>query len=148
MKNNTLMICALVIVIAIMSGAFLVYNHGTVSDKCAACACNDSQSVPVYNESFNGTTITLHKGDRLNISLQENPTTGFTWDITSTQGINVLASQFIPGQSGLIGAPGTHVWTLEASRNGTQQFKAVLRRGFEPLTGSENSYHLTMQVIE
>jgi inhibitor of cysteine peptidase len=83
------------------------------------------------------------------IALPENGgSTGYLWDITSTQGLDVLESFFVPGSMGLIGEPGTREWVITAAHPGEQKFKATLHRPFEALTGNESVFTLTINVTE
>ncbi len=60
LKNKTLLISALLIVVAIMAGAFVAYSHRAVSETGTAGTSANGQPVAVYNESSNGATVILH----------------------------------------------------------------------------------------
>lgn len=103
--------------------------------------------IPVapYGASDNGSTITLKKGDIFEISLDENPTTGYGWNVTSTQGLTVLDSKYVK-EGSAIGAGGVHVWKLEATSSGTDQFFAVYKRPWEPRSEADRTFRLTISV--
>ena len=52
------------------------------------------------------------------VSLSENPSTGFTLQFATTPGLEIVSSVFIPGSG--IGAAGMRVLTLRAVRLGCQ----------------------------
>ena len=46
----------------------------------------------VITETNNGTTISLEKGETFYLRLKENPTTGYSWQLNLSQGLNVMVS--------------------------------------------------------
>lgn len=100
-----------------------------------------------YGAADNGKTITVSEGSSFKIILDENPTTGYTWNATLTPGLAVSDSAYVQGGShGVVGAGGTHEWTLKATGKGEQQFTAVYKRPWEQLTGNESSFALKINV--
>ncbi len=100
----------------------------------------------VYNESANGTTVAVPLGSTFTVWLQENPTTGYSWNITVTDGLQITNDTFIPPTSGLIGAGGIHTWEVLTVKNGLQEFSGIYRRPFENVTGNETTYVLWCNV--
>jgi inhibitor of cysteine peptidase len=101
---------------------------------------------PVYGAEDNGTTVTANAGSTLTIRLAENPSTGFAWNESCSQGLTIINSNYIQGAN-MPGAPGTHEWTIKAGEKGLQQFTAIYKRSWEPLTGNENSFVLNINVV-
>jgi inhibitor of cysteine peptidase len=69
-------------------------------------------------------TVALSPGASTTIVLRENPSTGFRWRLNTEQStylglVRVIDRGYQAGQSGLIGAPGTHCWEIEARTRGT-----------------------------
>lgn len=81
--------------------------------------------VPHFNESFDREAVFVNNNSLFLVSLPENPSTGFIWNNTTSAGLNVLASVFIP-DSDLIGAPGNQTWLVKANQTGNQSFIAYL----------------------
>ena len=79
------------------------------------------------------------------IRLDENPTTGFGWNESVTSGLTIVDSKYIPGGN-MPGAGGIHEWTIRADGKGQQQFSAIYRRSWEPITGNESKYVLNLSV--
>ncbi|WP_424359071.1 protease inhibitor I42 family protein [Methanocella sp. MCL-LM] len=110
---------------------------------------NPTIPLPIYDLACNNSTVYLPLSSEFIISLPENGgSTGYTWDPTSTQGIDLLESTFIPSDITVIGAPGTREFLLKASWAGEQHFKATLHRQCENLTGSEEVFTLTIVVSD
>lgn len=99
-----------------------------------------------FGAGDNGKTVSINEGSQLKISLDENPTTGYSWNVTVTPGLAIVDSQY-SSSSHLTGAGGTREWTIKATGKGQQQFSAVYCRSWEPLTGNESKFVLTVSVI-
>jgi inhibitor of cysteine peptidase len=100
----------------------------------------------VYNESSNGTTVSVPTNGTFVVMLQENPTTGYVWNVTVTNGLTIVNNTFMPPTSGLMGAGGVHTWSVQAIQTGAQQFNGIYKRPFENLTGNETTFVLTVNV--
>lgn len=100
----------------------------------------------IFGINDNNATVTMAKNTTFSIKLDENPTTGYMWDISSSQGLTILESTFTANESGLIGAGGVHEWHFNAAREGMQGFRAVYCRPWMNLTGDEPVYKLNINV--
>jgi inhibitor of cysteine peptidase len=103
-------------------------------------------TLPVYNEADNGMTETLPLGTPFMVMLQENPTTGYSWNVSVTDGLEITNDTFIPPTSGLVGAGGVHTWSVLTTKTGLQEFSGIYVRPFENVTGNETSYMLMVNV--
>jgi inhibitor of cysteine peptidase len=101
---------------------------------------------PAYDESDNGKTETLPLGTSFIVMLQENPTTGYSWNVSVTDGLKITNDTFIPPTSGLIGAGGVHTWNVLTTKTGLQEFSGIYMRPFENVTGNETTYMLMVNV--
>lgn len=152
MDNKKLVMIGTLIVLALVAGAILGYClKGTPSANAATDpveTINLHLGDHIYTMSMNNSTIDLKKDTMFMIALPENGgSTGYLWDITSTQGLDVLESWFVPGSKGLVGEPGTREWIIRAARPGEQRFKATLHRSFEAVTDNESTFVLTVNVV-
>jgi inhibitor of cysteine peptidase len=152
MDNKKLAMIGTLFVLALVAGAIIGYSikeipsANATTDQNASLNCQIGDHI--YTISSNDTSVDLKKGTMFLVALPENGgSTGYLWDITSTQGLDVLESFFVPGSKGLIGEPGTHEWVIRAARPGEQKFKATLQRSFEAMTGNETTFVLTVNVI-
>jgi inhibitor of cysteine peptidase len=81
-------------------------------------------------------TVALSPEASTTIVLRENPSTGFRWRLNAEQSTNLALVRVIDrgyqaGQSGLIGAPGTHRWEIEARTRGTASVIFTCARPWE-----------------
>jgi len=103
----------------------------------------------VVNEEQNHATVTVHKGSTFTVRLQENPTTGFTWNLSASPGLQVVSDSYIPSDTTgkLIGSGGTHVWDISAQSAGIRTIQATYMRPWEQATGNETAFLLTVVVV-
>ncbi len=106
----------------------------------------------VITEANNGTTISLEKGETFYLRLDENPTTGYSWELNLSQGLSLVSDKYCPpesekGEQPLVGAGGVHLWEIKADSEGTQQVTAVYSRPWENETGTEDRFTLNVEVI-
>jgi len=99
-----------------------------------------------FNETDNNADVTLPAGSRITISLAENPTTGYEWNITSTRGLQYVSDVFIPSDTGLVGAGGMHEWQYIAPESGTAEFSAIYWRPWEGVTGDETAFRMAFTI--
>ena len=81
-------------------------------------------------ETNNGTTINLEKGETFYLRLKENPTTGYSWQLNLSQGLNNVSEKYYPpeskeGEEPIVGAGGVHLWEIKAYSEGYQQVTAI-----------------------
>ncbi|MFA6363272.1 protease inhibitor I42 family protein [Methanoregula sp.] len=102
----------------------------------------------VANESQNGSTVYVNRTADITLNLKENPTTGYQWNLTLTPGLVITNDTFIPSDTTgkLVGSGGTRVWEINAAGTGTQMIKAVYMRSWEPVTGNETAFSMTVIV--
>lgn len=100
------------------------------------------------DERQNRATLSVRKGADITVKLKENPTTGYQWCLTLSPGLALVNDTYVRSDlSGrLMGAGGTRIWDLTASDTGTQTIHAVYRRSWEPVTGNETAFDVTVIV--
>ena len=99
------------------------------------------------DHSANNTQTALAVGQKLEISLAENPTTGYRWELKAAgepacaaRGDNFEAPP--PG----IGQGGTHRWRFEAVAQGMGNIELVYRRAWEQDKPPAETFRLTVRV--
>jgi inhibitor of cysteine peptidase len=107
---------------------------------------NTAPSNGVFGAGDNGKTVTINDGSTFSINLTENPSTGYSWNVSSTSGLTITNDTYTQGAS-MPGASGTHEWTIKATGKGQQQFTAVYKRPWEPTTGNETTFTLNVKVV-
>ncbi|MCR5225574.1 MAG: protease inhibitor I42 family protein [Alphaproteobacteria bacterium] len=80
--------------------------------------------------------VTVKLGDVVIIKLEENLTTGYSWqmDIPETDIVKVQENKYIASNTDLVGAGGVHKWNLKATTPGTVKITAAYRRPWEKNT--------------
>lgn len=88
----------------------------------------------VYTEEDSGSMVHETLGDEFNIRLIENPTTGFSWNMTASKGLELVRDEYIPSNpSGQIaGSGGIHSFSYRAAETGEQTLHGEYRRPWVP----------------
>ena len=104
-------------------------------------ACSHPQSVQVsppeqlpITASDNGTKVTAFVGQELVITLDSNPSTGYTWetkDLDPTMFLQVGEPQFTSSNPNLLGSGGTQTLTIRILKTGAATLTLVYHRPFE-----------------
>jgi len=103
----------------------------------------------IVTEAENGKSISLKNGEIFILQLRENPSTGYSWELNVSEGLNILSDGYAQDKApeGEVGVPGTHSWTIEAVSQGSQQVNGIYRRPWENTTGTEDNFTLNVEVI-
>lgn len=105
--------------------------------------------LPMQNQA--GETVQVYAGDDFSIVLESNPTTGYSWQLSSLPGkelISFINSYFETKESAAVGASGRQVWIFKALKAGrtTIYFKYV--RPWEKNLPPEREEHFTVDIKE
>ncbi len=103
----------------------------------------------IITEAENGKSIRIKNGENFILQLRENPSTGYSWELNVSEGLDILSDGYTQDQApeGQVGVPGTHSWTIEAVSLGSQQVNGIYKRPWENMTGTEENFTLTVEVI-
>jgi|GEM_PF-6349948 len=154
-KREYLMIGVIVLIgITIAIGITSVGKAKLTPDNVAAPrnAAEPQNAAPrylVYSEWDNDTTSMVHPLDIITIRLPENPTTGYLWEITKSDGLRILDDSYISSDpSGkMTGEGGWRRVTLMSEASGTETFSAVHKRSWESENGNERHFSLQFDVL-
>ncbi|MDI9632869.1 MAG: protease inhibitor I42 family protein [Methanolinea sp.] len=97
----------------------------------ALCGCAEAGCF-YLGIADSGRTVHAFPGDSLFLSLPENPSTGYRWDLDVSGVVELVRSSYRPPDSRLLGAPGTRTWHFVVKRTGEGEISAVYRRPWEP----------------
>ena len=129
--------------LALACGAVLVACGGSAGSSPAP-----SPSPPaVFTEADNTTTVAARVGEQFTVTLDENPTTGYQWDMKAGPGLTLVSDRFTgpsPSPSPLEGAGGTHSWVFRADEAGTLTLTGLYVRPWEA-DKSAADFSLTIQ---
>jgi inhibitor of cysteine peptidase len=98
-------------------------------------------------ESDSGKTVAVDVGDSLELSLNENPSTGYRWAIESLD-TRVIAAQEgeYASTSGGVGVGGSVKWSLKAIAPGKTEFRLKLSRRWEGDGSVQKRFTVTLVV--
>jgi predicted secreted protein len=93
-----------------------------VAGAAVAAGCGASPQQISLTSKDNLATIKAAKGDTIVLKLDENPSTGYHWIMQFSAGLKLTSSTYEQrsGTQNLVGAGGTHTWTIDATETGTQ----------------------------
>ncbi len=102
-----------------------------------------------YTKNQSQKTVYAVVGDTIIVKLAENPTTGYSWNMTYSNGLDLQEDEYMdPGTDEVLGASGSHRWTFEVTETGEQSISAIYMRPWEEKTGSEDTFNLNIMVVE
>jgi len=79
----------------------------------AACG-DDGRSTVVLGEADSLSEVSLDVGDQLDVELESNPTTGYSWELGPLpDGLQLASSDFEEPGGSLVGAAGTQVFVFD-----------------------------------
>ena len=109
----------------------------------------EGKKMVTFTEADNDKSGNITQNTRFAVVLSENPTTGFMWNATLTDGLELLSSDYRQDEApaGMVGVGGHHTWIIMAKDIGEQKFSALYRRSWENVTGNETSYTVNIQVV-
>ncbi len=99
-----------------------------------ACGSGDSTTFEL-SQRDSGTTLQVAPDDEIVISLESNPTTGFSWheaEKSRNNGILQLLAKSYESESDAVGAGGVETWTYKAIKAGKAVLELNYLRPFEP----------------
>lgn len=126
-----------------------VQPAATTAAAAAATTIAEGKKMVTFTEKDNGATEDIAKGTRFMVQLNENPTTGYQWNATTSAGLTVLSSEYQENAhaEGMVGVGGVHTWIIQAAGDGNQTFSAVYKRSWEATTGNETAYQLGIRIV-
>ena len=94
----------------------------------------------ILDASADGSDISIPVGEHVVLTLDENRTTGFAWQVVSgAEPVLALhGDTFEPPAT--LGAGGSHVWDFEASQSGQAQLKLAYARAWDPSSAARAFY--------
>ena len=92
-------------------------------------------------------TFHVAPGDTFELSLDSNPTTGYSWQAEFDQEyLEQVSKEFVPSQSDMVGAGGTEIFTFQALEVGETELTMVYKRSWE--SESAETRVFIIQIVE
>jgi inhibitor of cysteine peptidase len=84
----------------------------------------------VLKDENNGQHIHLKEGTTIQVDLEENPTTGYRWEVDHIDSAHLLkvSEDFIPAKTSGVGASGRKIFELRVRATGTGKLTLVNRQ--------------------
>jgi len=103
----------------------------------------------VITENNNGGTISIKKGDTFYLKLRGNPSTGYSWKLDLSKGLNILSDDYTqdPAPEHFHGVPGTYQWEMKAVTSGSQQVKGIYIPPGGKITGKKPTFKINIKVL-
>jgi inhibitor of cysteine peptidase len=138
-------LCLAVLVVAGCLGTGSQTPSGVTNEPSETPAVGEHVTI---GESQNGATVYVNRTADITLKLNENPTTGYRWNLTATPGLVMVNDTFVPSDTTgkLVGSGGTRIWEMNAAGTGTQIINVVYMRSWEPVTGNETTFSMTVIV--
>jgi len=104
--------------------------------------------VYLFDQTNDGETYDVPVDTEIRLKLPENPTTGYSWQLSVTPGLVILNESYQPDDptGKLIGSGGTHLWTMRAIQPGMQTISGVYSRLWESASGNQTGFTLNLLV--
>ncbi len=123
----------------------IVTVTGTPADSGSG---SSTVSPTVLNKEMNESAVAVKLNTRFALELEENPSTGYAWNLTITDGLRVVSDEYVASGSGTnaVGTGGMHRWEIEAIAEGLQQIDGLYRRSWENTSSDENTFMVEIAV--
>jgi inhibitor of cysteine peptidase len=126
--------------VSVTIAAFLVLLLGA--------GCRSSGQVDL-TAADDGRQIEIAEGQDLVVSLQSNPSTGYSWERVPVEDEILQQAgepEFEEGRPGVVGAPGEQVFRFQAARTGTTKLDLVYHRPWEQEAKPAGTFSVTVVV--
>ena len=143
-----LVLAALVLAALLFAAGCTAPPSNTTTVTPTKTIVSNNTTMAVYTVNDSGRTVPLGLQQNLSIRLAENPTTGYLWNATVTDGLRIVDTQFTPDAQAAnqAGAGGVRNWTVQGVAAGTQRFTAFYARPWETNQTPIDQFNLTVQV--
>jgi inhibitor of cysteine peptidase len=118
----------------------------TLLMACAACG-RSTQGITITEQQA-GKTVELKNGDDFVVTLEGNPTTGYTWEMAPTENaiVQVVGEPGFQQDNNLLGSPGKITLHFKAIQAGEQTLTLIYHRPWEKDTPPLQTFELTVVV--
>lgn len=93
-------------------------------------------------------TIVCRPNEKVEIILEENPSTGYVWEFQNASEVKIISDEFIQKDTKLVGAPGKHKWVFEVQMPGNYNLKFSKSRPWENQIEESKTFNLECKIPE
>jgi len=100
----------------------------------------------IYDESANGSEVTVRPGERFEVRLKETPTTGFRWRLTSDGSpiCDLVSDSFEAPHENIPGGPGRRIFIFQVEHGGRAMIELTSQRSWEKDASGGALFRLTI----
>ena len=114
----------------------------------AACG-NDGGSTVVLDGADSGAEVSLDVGDQLDVELEANPTTGYSWELGPLpDGLQLVSSDFEEPGGSLVGASGTQLFVFDVVGPGSGILRFEYVRVFDDPVVAEKIVEYVLTIAD
>jgi inhibitor of cysteine peptidase len=116
----------------------------------SACSSSGATTdVRTVTEKDSGSQVELIVGQDMRVSLEGNPTTGYTWEVgeAGTGVLTQVGEMEYQSDSSAVGAGGVMIFRFHAVETGETKLKLVYHRSFEKDTPPLKTFEVTITVF-
>jgi inhibitor of cysteine peptidase len=115
---------------------------------CSTSSASPEKSTRQITEADADRTVELHVGDRLELTLPVNPTTGFQWEVSELDSaiLRSVGEQTFEPSSNAVGSGGQVTLRFEAVGSGQTELKLILHRPFEKDVPPTQTFEVTVMI--
>lgn len=121
MKGILIIVIALIVISTLIAG-------------CATKAPATVTSPDIKQYSNPAQTIVVSVGEKFEIDLESNATTGYSWqgnEVYDEEMLQLVNSQYLPAQTDRVGAGGKQVYLFQALKAGNTKVNLTYKRSWE-----------------
>ena len=114
-----------------------------------ACGGDDGGATVVLDDGDTGSEVALTVGDRLDVELEANPSTGYRWETGPLpDGIALVGEDLDDPDGSLVGAPGTQVFVFDVTDPGGGILRFEYVRSFDDPVVAERVVEYVLTITE
>jgi predicted secreted protein len=132
---------------------FPIIQIGTSKPPLPAAIFNGPQDIQLsYKDVPPADNVNANVGDTIHLSLPANPSTGYSWQMTASDGIEYVSDNFIqdsgrwPGRN-VVGAGGMHEYVYKVTKPGAQTISGTYKRPWEGTSEGEKTFTLAVNAV-
>lgn len=98
-----------------------------------------------FTKAANGNTEKVDVNENFLLELEENPTTGYGWQIIANEGFKIVSSDFTLNTSPMVGSGGIRRFVLQVPAQGTFHLLLNLKHSWEDESNIIDSFEINIQ---
>jgi predicted secreted protein len=101
--------------------------------------------VTILNNQDNGRTVEAKARSIITVRLEENPTTGYRWNVATAGGLELLGDSFEKGGEA-IGAAGTRIFQFRTPESGSHKLSIQNWRDWEGESSIIDQFYAIIEI--